>query len=358
MMKLTSQSFKESEMIPGDFSFGIPDPENHVALGKNFNPHLIWTDAPAGTRSFAIICHDPDVPSRGDDVNQEGRTVPASLPRVDFFHWVLIDLPPTHREIKPGEFSKNITPRGKPGPAAPYGARQGINDYTHWFASDNDMRGDYFGYDGPCPPWNDEIRHRYIFTVFALDVDRLAVEGKFTGKDVRNAIEDLFLLKEENDNINTTILKVLETFTNNTGLPVKIDIQNDVDFDPLVEAQLIRVLTEALTNIKKHAQATEVSFTLIALENGTILMSICDKGIGFDVQATRKKGAYGLSSMKERVESIKGSFEILSEENVGTTIKVFIPNVKTVLQVSNSKKRTTKNRIPFIGAKTSNVMSK
>ena len=49
---------------------------------------------PAGTRSFAIICHDPDVPSQGDDVNQEGRVVPATLPRVDFFHWVLVDLPP------------------------------------------------------------------------------------------------------------------------------------------------------------------------------------------------------------------------------------------------------------------------
>jgi phosphatidylethanolamine-binding protein (PEBP) family uncharacterized protein len=39
-----------------------------------------------------------------------------------------------------------------------------------WFAGDNDMRGDYYGYDGPCPPWNDEIVHRYVFTLFALDV--------------------------------------------------------------------------------------------------------------------------------------------------------------------------------------------
>jgi phosphatidylethanolamine-binding protein (PEBP) family uncharacterized protein len=40
-----------------------------------------------GTKSFAIVCHDPDVPSKGDDVNQEGRAVPRSLARVDFFHW-------------------------------------------------------------------------------------------------------------------------------------------------------------------------------------------------------------------------------------------------------------------------------
>ena len=67
-----------------------------------------------------------------------------------------------------GEFSNGITPRGKPGPDAPRGTRQGINDYTKWFASDKDMAGNYFGYDGPCPPWNDTIPHHYVFTLYAL----------------------------------------------------------------------------------------------------------------------------------------------------------------------------------------------
>jgi Raf kinase inhibitor-like YbhB/YbcL family protein len=187
-MKLTSASFSDGQKIPGDFSFCISDPAHHVCLGKNFNPQLSWSGAPAGTRSFALICHDPDVPSQGDDVNQEGRTVPASLPRVDFFHWVLIDLPASFTEIKQGEFSNDVTPRGKPGPVSPHGTRQGINDYTGWFAGDNDMRGDYYGYDGPCPPWNDEIRHRYVFTLFALDVDKLPIDGKFTGPQVRDAM--------------------------------------------------------------------------------------------------------------------------------------------------------------------------
>jgi Raf kinase inhibitor-like YbhB/YbcL family protein len=144
---------------------------------------------PAGTRSLALICHDPDVPSRGDDVNQEGRTVPASLPRVDFFHWVLVDLPPQPSVIAAGEFSQGVMPRGKSGPATARGARQGLNDYTAWFAGDKDMAGDYFGYDGPCPPWNDEIPHRYVFTLYALDIARCPVEGKFTGHAVREAIK-------------------------------------------------------------------------------------------------------------------------------------------------------------------------
>ena len=188
-MKLHSSSFADGQAIPGDFSFCIPDPAHHVCLGKNLNPQLAWTDAPAGTKSFALICHDPDVPSRGDDVNQENRTVPAALPRVDFFHWVLIDLPVSVCQIDAGEFSAEVTPRGKSGPATLHGARHGINDYTGWFAGDGDMRGDYFGYDGPCPPWNDEIRHRYVFTVFALDVEKLPIDGKFGGQQIREAMQ-------------------------------------------------------------------------------------------------------------------------------------------------------------------------
>ena len=85
---------------------------------------------------------------------------------------MLIDLPVAVNAIKEGEFSGDVTPRGKPGPQAAHGARQGVNNYTDWFAGDNDMRGDYHGYDGPCPPWNDEIIHHYVFTVYALDVEQ------------------------------------------------------------------------------------------------------------------------------------------------------------------------------------------
>ncbi len=188
-MKLSSASFVDGGVIPAEYAFCAPDPKTHAALSKNRSPHLAWSGTPAATRSFAIICHDPDVPSRGDDVNQEGRVVRAALARVDFFHWVLVDLPASVTAVAAGEFASSVTPRGKPGPAAAHGARQGINDYTGWFASDASMAGDYYGYDGPCPPWNDELPHRYVFTVFALDVARLPVEGAFRGPDVRQAIQ-------------------------------------------------------------------------------------------------------------------------------------------------------------------------
>ncbi len=189
-MKLWSDSFKDGVGIPGEFAFCVIDPATHVAMSNNTNPHLAWSDLPAGTKSLALICHDVDVPSRGDDVNQEGKTVPADLPRVDFFHWVLVDLPATMASISSGQYSNAVTPRGKSGPEIGGGlpGRHGINDYTGWFAGDADMAGDYFGYDGPCPPWNDSILHHYVFTLFALDVERLPVDGKFTGQQVRDAM--------------------------------------------------------------------------------------------------------------------------------------------------------------------------
>lgn len=187
-MKLWSNSFKDGDTIPVGFAFGAPDPNTHVTLSSNRNPHLAWRDLPAGTKSLAILCHDPDVPSKGDDVNQEDRSIPADLPRVDFFHWTIIDLPADLNSIAEGEFSDSVSARGKAGPETKHGARHGINDYTSWFAGDPDMSGDYFGYDGPCPPWNDTLLHHYVFTLYALDIPKLALEGAFNGQQVRDAM--------------------------------------------------------------------------------------------------------------------------------------------------------------------------
>ena len=66
--------------------------------------------------------------------------------------------------------------RGKQQPAGPAGRRQGLNSYTGWFAADPDMAGNYHGFDGPYPPFNDTRVHRYFFRLFALDVERLLEE--------------------------------------------------------------------------------------------------------------------------------------------------------------------------------------
>jgi Raf kinase inhibitor-like YbhB/YbcL family protein len=187
-MKLTSQSWGNGERIPSRFAAGKLDATAGVTFADNVNPHLAWTDVPAGAKSLVLICHDFDVPSKGDDVNKPDREIPSDLPRIDFFHWVLVDLPPTLHEIAEGEFSRGFSARGKPGPAALHGARQGLNDYTGWFAGNTEMAGNYHGYDGPFPPFNDSLVHHYVFTLYALNLARLPLEGPFTGQQVRAAM--------------------------------------------------------------------------------------------------------------------------------------------------------------------------
>jgi Raf kinase inhibitor-like YbhB/YbcL family protein len=187
-MKLWSDSWTNGDPIPQRHAAGRPDGAGKARFSDNLNPQLVWADLPEGTQSLALICHDFDVPSRGDDVNQEGREVPVDLERIDFFHWVLVDLPPQLSGIAEGEFSRGFTARGKPGPATLHGARQGLNDFTGWFAANPEMAGSYFGYDGPFPPWNDSLVHHYVFTLYALSLARLPVEGQFTGAQVRAAL--------------------------------------------------------------------------------------------------------------------------------------------------------------------------
>lgn len=182
-MKLTSTSFTDNEPLPDRCAFGIPAAEDHMALGQNLSPQLSWSELPADTRSLALVCIDTDVPSALDDVNQEGRTIPASLPRVSFTHWVMVGLPAADGELAEGECSRGVTPGGKQDPHGPPGTRQGLNDFTGFMAGNPEMAGQYFGYDGPCPPWNDELVHHYRFKLFALNTERLELDADFTAMD-------------------------------------------------------------------------------------------------------------------------------------------------------------------------------
>lgn len=185
-MKLCSNTLVEGARIPAEHALGVPGSQGPVP-GANRSPHLRWADFPVATRSFAILCVDPDVPSRGETVNRSDCTVPYELPRVDFYHWILTDLPASLTELAEGQDADGLVPRGKsPGQTA-VGVR-GINDYTNWFAGDVAMSGDYGGYDGPWPPFNDERLHHYRFTVYALDVPTLNLAPRTTGTQALAAL--------------------------------------------------------------------------------------------------------------------------------------------------------------------------
>jgi len=186
-MNVTSHSFPDGARIPSEYAAGVPGPGGPVP-GPDKSPQLKWSGFPEATRSFAVLCHDPDVPSRADDVNRTDRTVPYDLPRVDFYHWVLVDVPVERCELPEGIDGEGLQPGGRPAGATGHGVR-GLNDYTGWFADDEAMRGDYGGYDGPWPPFNDERLHHYFFTVYALDVPTLDLPAGFTGADALAALK-------------------------------------------------------------------------------------------------------------------------------------------------------------------------
>ena len=188
-MHLSSDSFDNGGAIPGEFAFAVPDSRRHMAYSANRNPHLQWSGAPRNTQSFAVICHDPDVPLDPAEIDRTGQELPTTLPRTEFFHWLLFDIPKTVSEIEAGRHSDGVVPHGKSGPGAADGLKHGLNDFTRVTAGDEDMKGDYYGYDGPFPPWNDARLHHYVFTVFALDTAKLDILGRPTGSVVRRAID-------------------------------------------------------------------------------------------------------------------------------------------------------------------------
>ncbi|MFH1675809.1 MAG: YbhB/YbcL family Raf kinase inhibitor-like protein [bacterium] len=118
-MKLTSSEFKNGGRLPDKCAYAK----------ENLSPQLNWSEIPPGTSEFAIICDDPDAPSR------------------TWVHWVFYGIPATATGLDLG------IPK-KPEPSVPIDSKQGKNDFRQ------------FGYDGPHPPPGPQ--HRYFFKVFAL----------------------------------------------------------------------------------------------------------------------------------------------------------------------------------------------
>lgn len=195
-LTLTAEGIGSDGYIEPEYAFCIPAATGHVKEGPDKSIGISWSKGPEGTKSYAIIMVDPDVPTVFDDAGKEGKTLAADMPRRSFYHWVLYDVPSDHSQIPAYTDSQAVVQHGKTELKTSYGTR-GVNDYAPYFASDPERKGIYAGYDGPCPPWNDERIHHYHIKVFALDTKSLGLNGNITGPQVMDAIAGHILAQGE-----------------------------------------------------------------------------------------------------------------------------------------------------------------
>lgn len=150
--------------------------------------------------------------------------------------------------------------------------------------------------------------------------------------DARQAIDNL--RRSPGSALKDWLQVVINDFEQASGLKVQIEDflpATGVDFSPTTQAQLIRIVQEAFSNIRKHAQAQRVWLTFGIREND-FLLEVRDDGQGFDSSLTESRSRYGLRGMRERADSIGAEFQILSRPGEGTALSLALPiNVKEEL---------------------------
>ncbi len=177
-------------------------PKDSGLKPQDRSPGLDWSAGPAGTKSYVVISIDPDVTTDLSLMNKPGVTIKADSPRQNIYHWALINIAPDVHRLAPGDDGDGFIPGGKPLGPSKVGGVHGVNDY--WYLFNNPkapaaMHGPYGGYDGPCPPNNDERVHDYRFIVYALDVPTLPLSGAFFTPAVLKAMEGHILAEGEAD---------------------------------------------------------------------------------------------------------------------------------------------------------------
>jgi signal transduction histidine kinase len=149
-------------------------------------------------------------------------------------------------------------------------------------------------------------------------------------EDIREAIDQLSS-EMRNLPMIPTLAKYITDFGSNNGINVRFDVPKAFpQLSPVAELQLLRITQEALTNVRRHAQATEVDMK-VHNSNNVIEMVIKDNGRGFSLTDTEKPGYHGLNIIKERAEGLGGTLTIGTIPGEGTELKVSLPIEKVRL---------------------------
>jgi Raf kinase inhibitor-like YbhB/YbcL family protein len=199
-LTVTLEGLLPNGNLPLSTAFCVP--KNSGLVAQDRSPGIRWSNGPRGTKSYALIMVDPDVTADLSLMNKPGVTITVDMPRQNIYHWILVDIPPNVQSLDPGVEGDGPTPGGKPIGPGKVGIR-GTNDYWPLFNKNPnmppEMKGPYGGFDGPCPPSNDEKVHDYKFQIFALDVASLNLSGQFFTPAVLQAMQGHILARGQAD---------------------------------------------------------------------------------------------------------------------------------------------------------------
>jgi two-component system, NarL family, nitrate/nitrite sensor histidine kinase NarX len=163
--------------------------------------------------------------------------------------------------------------------------------------------------------------------VASLTVDTLYDTLADAYLDAREAIDGLRILPSE-EGLAGWLRQTASEFEETSGIPVHVlEPVADIDLPPEVHVQLIRILQEALSNIRKHSRAGSVQISCQEFA-GEVILEVRDDGSGFTSQDVPAPSQHGLRGMRERAELIEADFQVVSLPEQGTTVRVSLPIVK------------------------------
>lgn len=145
---------------------------------------------------------------------------------------------------------------------------------------------------------------------------------------IRHIIANLRPLALDDMGLGAGLRWYCETFTRRTGIPVQLSLpQKNLTFTPSIDNSLYQIAKEALTNIAKHAEATQITLDFEVKQNH-LMMTISDNGKGFDIQevlSNESSGNWGIRIMQERIQTLAGSkLNISSEPGQGTELSIIV----------------------------------
>lgn len=193
-------------------------------------------------------------------------------------------------------------------------------------------------HDGPAQSMSNVVLKADICEkLIDVDIDRTKNELRTLKnivrgclQDVRRIIYDLRPMSLDDLGLVPTLQRYASNYRDETSIDVHLNIEGTYeDLNSAISITIYRIIQEALNNVRKHSQATMVVIN-ISTKTDHLNVSIFDNGKGFDVEEVSRNNqhqgsGFGLYSMKERAELLRGTFEVKSDESNGTRIKIMIP---------------------------------